>query len=76
VTLGKNIQKSETGKRKIFLKLYINDSLYFCHSWATVERTKKCSAKITWLNRKLSSHFKHKGSMYVVKIRPSNKEGS
>lgn len=57
LTLGKDIQKRETGKRKIFLTLYISDSLYFCHSWAAVERARKCSEKLTWLNHKLSSRF-------------------
>lgn len=76
LTLGKDIQMSETGKRKIFLKLYINDGLYFCYSWATVERARKCSEKLTWLNHKLSRHFKQEGSIYIVKIRPSSKEGS
>lgn len=76
LTLGKDIWKSESGKRKIFLKLYINDSLYLCHSWATVERARKCSEKLTWLNHKLSSHSKQEGSIHIVKIRPSSKEGS
>lgn len=65
LTLGKDMQESEMGKRRIFLKLYINDSLGFCHSWATVERARKYSKKLMWLNRKLSSHDKQEGSIYI-----------
>lgn len=75
LALGKDILKSENGKGKIFLKLYINDGLYFCHSWAAMERARKCREKLTCLNYKLSSHFKQ-GSKYIVKTRPSGKEGS
>lgn len=76
MTLGKDIQTGEMEKRKIFLKLYINDSLYFCYSWATVERARKCSEKLIWLNHKPSSDSKQERSIYIVKIRPISKESS
>lgn len=76
LTLGKDIQKRETGKRKMFLTLYISDSLSFCHSWATVERARKCSEKLTWLSHNLFSCFEQEGSIHIVKLRPSSKEGS
>lgn len=34
-----------------------------------MERAKKCSEKLTWLNCKLSSHVKQEGSIYIKKIR-------